>query len=146
MEAQTVRRREVFSSFGTCPTHRKERSNNGKTLLAREIEKRFSASVKITVDILPLRVYLTAMTTRQEAQQSIARLRKGIKKAAPELQEDLNKIAASLESLVESAAAGLGRMGGTARAKKLSKKRRSEIARTAVKAREEKRRGSKKSK
>lgn len=86
------------------------------------------------------------MTTRQEAQQSIARLRKGIKKAAPELQEDLNKIAASLESLVESAAAGLGRMGGTARAKKLSKKRRSEIARTAVKAREEKRRGSKKSK
>lgn len=79
------------------------------------------------------------MTTRQEAQKSIARLRKGIKNAAPELQEDLNKVAASLESLVKSAAAGLGRMGGTARAKKLSKKRKSEIARTAVKAREEKR-------
>jgi hypothetical protein len=79
------------------------------------------------------------MTTKQEAQRSIARLRKGIKNVAPELQEDLNKVAASLDALVESAAAGLGRMGGTARARKLSKKRRSEIARTAVKAREDKR-------
>lgn len=84
------------------------------------------------------------MTTKQEAKQAIARLRRGV---APEFQEDINKIADSLDALVESAAAGLGRMGGTARAKKLSKKRRSEIARAAVKAREDKRaNGSKKSK
>jgi hypothetical protein len=76
------------------------------------------------------------MTTKREAKQAIARLRKGV---ALEFQEDINAIADSLDSLVESAAAGLGRMGGTARAKKLSKKRRSEIARTAVKAREAKR-------
>lgn len=82
------------------------------------------------------------MTTRQEAKQSIARLRRGV---APEFQKDINKVADCLDALVENAAAGLGRMGGTARAKKLSKKRRSEIARAAVAAREAKR-GSKKSK
>jgi hypothetical protein len=76
------------------------------------------------------------MTTKREAKQAIARLRKGVE---PEFQEDIDLIADSLDALVESAAAGLGRMGGTARAKKLSKKRRSEIARTAVKAREAKR-------
>lgn len=85
------------------------------------------------------------MTTKSEATKAVARLRKGIKNAAPELQEDLELVADSLDALVENAAAELGRMGGTVRAKKLSKKRRSEIARTAVKAREEKRRGSKKS-
>jgi hypothetical protein len=78
------------------------------------------------------------MTTKREAKQSIARLRKGIKNAAPELREDLEAVAESLDNLVENAAASLGRMGGTARAKKLSKKRRSEIARTAVTAREAK--------
>jgi hypothetical protein len=76
------------------------------------------------------------MTTKREAKQAIARLRKGV---APEFQEDINAIADSLDALVENAAAELGRMGGTVRAKKLSKKRRSEIARAAVKAREEKR-------
>lgn len=83
------------------------------------------------------------MTTKREAKQAIARLRKGV---GPEFQEDVNKLADSLDALVESAAAGLGRMGGTARAKKLSKKRRSEIARAAVRAREDKRNGPKKSK
>lgn len=80
------------------------------------------------------------MTTKREAQQAVARLRKGIQKAAPELQSDLSAVADCLDSVIEDAAAGLGRMGGTARAKKLSKKRRSEIARAAVKAREAKRR------
>jgi hypothetical protein len=85
-------------------------------------------------------MYLAAMTTERDAKQSIARLRKGIKTAAPELQEDLERVAQSLDALVENAAAEMGRQGGTARAKKLSKKRRSEIARAAVKAREDKRR------
>jgi hypothetical protein len=76
------------------------------------------------------------MTTKREAKQAIARLRKGVE---PEFLEDVDLIADSLDALVENAAASLGRMGGTARAKKLSKKRRSEIARTAVTAREAKR-------
>jgi hypothetical protein len=76
------------------------------------------------------------MTTKREAKQAIARLRKGV---ASEFQDDINAIADGLDALVESAAAEMGRMGGTARAKKLSKKRRSEIARVAVKAREAKR-------
>jgi len=76
------------------------------------------------------------MTTKREAKQAIARLRKGV---APEFQEDITAIADSLDALVEDAAAELGRMGGTMRAKKLSKKRRSEIARMAAKAREDKR-------
>lgn len=76
------------------------------------------------------------MTTKREAKQAITRLRKGV---APEFQEDVNLIADSLDALVENAAAEMGRMGGTARARKLSKKRRSEIARAAVKAREAKR-------
>lgn len=79
------------------------------------------------------------MTTKQDAQRSVARLRKGIAKAAPELQEDLTVIADCLDAIIGDAAAGLGRMGGAARAKKLSKKRRSEIARNAVRAREAKR-------
>jgi len=78
------------------------------------------------------------MTTKREAKQAIARLRKGV---APEFQEDINAIADSLDALIENAAAELGREGGKARAKKLSKKRRSEIARVAVKARESKRKG-----
>lgn len=76
------------------------------------------------------------MTTKREAKQAVARLRKGV---APEFQDDINKLADCLDGLIENAAAELGRMGGTVRAKKLSKKRRSEIARTAVKAREAKR-------
>lgn len=83
------------------------------------------------------------MVTKHEAKKSIARLRKNV---APEFQEDINKVADSLEELVESAAVGLGRQGGTVRARNLSKKRRSEIARTAAKARWGKRNGSKKSK
>lgn len=78
------------------------------------------------------------MTTKSEAKKAIARLRKGV---APEFQEDISKVADSLDALVENAAAEMGRLGGTARAKKLSKQRRSEIARAAVKAREEKRKG-----
>jgi hypothetical protein len=76
------------------------------------------------------------MTTRREAKQAIARLRKGV---ATEFQEDINAIADSLDALVENAAAEMGRLGGAMRAKKLTKKRRSEIARMAVKAREDKR-------
>lgn len=76
------------------------------------------------------------MTTKREARQAIARLRKGV---APEFQEDISAIADSLDALAENAAAEMGRQGGVARAKKLSKKRRTEIARNAVKIREEKR-------
>lgn len=76
------------------------------------------------------------MTTKREAKQAVARLKRGV---APEFQDDINKLAECLNGLIEDAAAEMGRMGGTARAKKLSKKRRSEIARAAVRAREEKR-------
>lgn len=83
------------------------------------------------------------MTTKREAKQAVTELRRA---APPEFKDHINAVADCMNGLIENAAAELGRMGGTARAKKLSKKRRSEIARTAVKAREEKRRGSKKSK
>lgn len=81
------------------------------------------------------------MTTKTEAKQAVTRLREGV---APEFQQDVSTIADALDALVENAAAELGRQGGAMRAKKLSKKRRSEIARNAVKAREEKRKGNKK--
>ena len=76
------------------------------------------------------------MTTKREAKQAIVRLREGV---ASEFQEDINAIADALDALVENAAAEMGRRGGEMRSKKLSKKRRSEIARKAVKAREDKR-------
>lgn len=52
----------------------------------------------------------------------------------PRFKEDVNALADSLDELI-GAAAVMGRKGGAARAKKLSKKRRSEIARKAAKAR-----------
>ena len=80
------------------------------------------------------------MTTKREAKQAIVRLREGV---APEFHEDINAIADALDALVENAAAEMGRQGGEMRAKKLCKKRRSEIARNAAQAREMKRKNGK---
>lgn len=86
---------------------------------------------------------LTAMATKAQAKQAIRRLRKGVD---PKFKDDIDVLADSLDELVESAAASLGRQGGTARAKKLSKGRRAEIARAGAKARWGNKNGSKKSK
>lgn len=66
----------------------------------------------------------------------LARLRECL---GPDHSPDIDLISDYFETLIRESAVKLGRRGGTARAKKLSKKRRSEIARAAVKAREEKR-------
>lgn len=52
----------------------------------------------------------------------------------PKFRKELSAVADSFDALIDAATV-MGRKGGTARAKKLSKKRRSEIARAAAKAR-----------
>lgn len=77
------------------------------------------------------------MNTLTRTQGLINRLRT---EADPKLKEDMGKLADSLDNLIKGAAAG-----GRARAKKLTKKRRSEIARQAALARWKKRKAAKKS-
>lgn len=69
---------------------------------------------------------LTAMNKAQ-IKANLDRLRTGV---APKFQEDMKAIADSLEKLLDGAS-----KGGKARAKKLTKKRRSEIARNAANTR-----------
>jgi len=75
---------------------------------------------------------LSAMkTTKRQAQAAVRKLRTD---TDPKFAIEMNKIADGLDDLI-NAASTLGRKGGNERAKKLSKKRRSEIARNAANAR-----------
>ena len=67
------------------------------------------------------------MNTLTRTQELIDRLRT---ETDPKFKDDINRLANSLDNLVKGAAEG-----GRARAKKLTKKRRSEIARKAALAR-----------
>lgn len=67
---------------------------------------------------------LPSMNTPTRTQELINRLRA---EADPKFKEDMGKLADSLDNLVKGAAEG-----GRARAKKLTKKRRSEIARNGA--------------
>ena len=78
---------------------------------------------------------LTAMkkhATEQQARAGVRKLRR--KSAKHPLAKELSNIADSLDGLL-NAASLMGQKGGKARARKLSKKRRSEIARNAANAR-----------
>ncbi len=68
---------------------------------------------------------------KRTVKKAIDRLRKD---ADPRFKKELTAIANDFNKLVDAASV-MGRKGGTVRAKKLSKKRRSEIARAAAKAR-----------
>jgi len=77
---------------------------------------------------------LTAMknhTTEQQARAAVKKLRA---KTDPKFSKEMSDMADSLDGLL-SAASLMGQKGGEARAKKLSKKRRTEIARNAANAR-----------
>lgn len=67
------------------------------------------------------------VTTYKEAKDAVAKLRTDV---APEFQPEMSKLADLLDDLLDGAA-----KGGRARAKKLSKKRRKEIAVNAAKVR-----------
>jgi hypothetical protein len=71
-------------------------------------------------------------TTEQQARAAVSKLR--IKTAKHPLAKEMSDIADSLDGLI-NAASLMGQKGGEARAKKLSKKRRSDIARQAANAR-----------
>ena len=70
-------------------------------------------------------------TTEQQARAAVKKLRT---KTDPKFSKEMDDIADSLDGLI-NAASLMGQRGGEARAKKLSKKRRSEIARKAANAR-----------
>lgn len=67
------------------------------------------------------------VTTYKEAKEAVARLRTDI---APEFQPEMSKLADLFDELLDGAA-----KGGRTRAKKLTKKRRKEIAVNAANAR-----------
>lgn len=66
-------------------------------------------------------------TTYKEAKDAVAKLRTAV---APEFREEISTLADLLDDVLDGAA-----RGGAARAKKLTKKRRKEIASNAAKAR-----------
>jgi ElaB/YqjD/DUF883 family membrane-anchored ribosome-binding protein len=70
---------------------------------------------------------LASMNRRKEIIASLNRLKV---ESSPKFRKELSELADALQELLDSTA-----KGGRARAKKLSKKRRSEIARNAARAR-----------
>jgi hypothetical protein len=70
---------------------------------------------------------LASMNRREEITKNLNRLKT---EGDPKFRKELSELAGSLQELLDSTA-----KGGRARARKLSKKRRSEIARNAARAR-----------
>jgi hypothetical protein len=77
---------------------------------------------------------LNAMKKHATEQQVRAKVKKLRTETDPKFAQEMNVIADSLDGLI-NAASLMGQKGGVARAQKLSKKRRSEIARNAANVR-----------
>ncbi len=75
---------------------------------------------------------LARMKTKVDVKRLIAKLRKNVD---PKWRDEITAVADSLEDLVDNAAKEFGRSGGRARAKKLSAKRKKDIATDAARAR-----------